>query len=151
MSPKNPIYFNTPSVGLMSKNISQQVFSFSQKLAEDAAGTAEKFQMEEIPELRKLLSLYLDAAENEIALIPNSSYGLSALIPSLKTKSRVLLFSSDYPSLNEPFKINDFEVFYLQNPDEFEIPLEVIKAQLIKHEIEILAISPCTVSFGLQN
>lgn len=141
MSPKNPIYLNTPSVGLMSKNISQQVFTFNQKLAEDAAGTAEKFQMEEIPQLRKLLSLYLDAAENEIALIPNSSFGLSTLIPSLKAKSRVLLFSSDYPSLNDPFKINDFEVFYLENPYEFEIPLEVIKAQLIKHEIEILAIS----------
>ncbi len=90
-----------------------------------------------IPEIRETVSTFIDAPIDEIALIPNFSYGLSAVIPSIASLKRVLLFKDDYPSLVEPFLINDFVVHWIESTDEFSIDMEEMKQSIINNNIKI--------------
>lgn len=139
--PKHSTYFNTSAFGLVSCSGVEKANKLNEELHTQGNKAAEHFIAEKLPQIRETVSAFLDAPIEEIALIPNFSFGLSAVIPSITSLKRVLLFKDDYPSLIQPFLINDFEVHWIDSSDGFTIEMDVLKALIIKHEIEILAIS----------
>ncbi len=66
---------------------------------------------------------------------------MNAIVLSLKGTERVLLYKNDFPSLLEPFKINKFNITWVDAPDGFNIDLEVIKSAIISKSIDIVALS----------
>lgn len=139
--PANTTYFNTSSCGLVSNSGILKAHKFNETLQKYGSKAAEDFIFETIPHIRALVSTFIDAPINEFAFIPNFSYGLSAVIPAIKSLKRVLLFKEDYPSLVQPFLINPFEVFWIESHDGFTIDLEELKQIILLNKIEILAIS----------
>lgn len=139
--PKQTTYFNTASCGLISSSGIEKAHQFNKSLYAQGSRAFEQFIGVKIPQIRKTICTFIDARVNEIALIPNFSYGLSAVIPAISILRRVLLIKNDYPSLTQQFLINDFEVFWIESRDGFTIDMEELKYSIIKNNIEILAIS----------
>lgn len=139
--PKNTTYLNTSSSGLVSKNSIAKAQLFNDGLHDFASGQAENFLVNEIPKVRKVISEFMDASIDEIALIPNFSFGLNAVIPSIKKLKRVLLFRDDYPSLTMPFTLNNFQVHWLESKNGFDIKMEDIIDSIIVNKIQMVAIS----------
>lgn len=139
--PVNTTYLNTSSFGLVSKTSIDRAKKLNEGLHTYGSKQADFFLAEELPLIRKTVSTFIDAPVDEIALVPNFSYGLCAVIPAISRLKRVLLFKDDYPSLIQPFLINDFDVFRIDTKDGFTIDLEELKQSVINNKIEILAIS----------
>ena len=139
--PQNSTYLNTSSFGLVSKSSIDQAHKFNEGLKKYGSKQAENFLEEELPQIRETVSAFIDAPVYEIALIPNFSHGICAVIPAISMLKRVLLFKDDYPSLIQPFLLNDFDVCWCNSTDGFNIDLEELKQSIIHNKIEIMAIS----------
>lgn len=139
--PENTTYLNTSSTGLVSRPSTIKAQIFNEDLQKYGSTHAEDFIVNELPEIRNTIGKFLDARIEEIALIPNFSYGLSAVIPSLAKLKRVLLFKDDYPSLTLPFTLNDFEIFWIESKNGFDIDVEDIIHNIIINKIQLVAIS----------
>ena len=134
-------YLNTASSGLISKSGMEKAHKFHEELHKKGSRKVEHFIAEELPMIRKTVSDFMDAPIHELAFIPNFSYGLCALIPAVSTLKRVLLFRDDYPSLIQPFLINDFDIHWVDGKDAFTIDLRELKESILQNNIELLAIS----------
>jgi cysteine desulfurase / selenocysteine lyase len=134
-------YFNTAATGLVSKKYTASLKSHFEQLSINAAKENFGWYEHHLPNLRSLLAEFCDCENDEVALIPNFSHGLNALVTSLKGLKRVLVYEKDYPSLIDPFEIHGFKLFKIDDEDGFKIPVEKIKIALLQHKIEILAIS----------
>ena len=139
--PEYITYLNTSSFGLVSGSSIEKAHKFHEDLHKYASKQAADFFEKVLPQIRETVSTFIDAPVHEIALIPNFSYGLCAVIPAISSLKRVLLYKDDYPSLIQPFLINDFDVFWIDSNDGFTIDLEELKQSIIHNNIEILAIS----------
>ncbi|MCG8307846.1 MAG: aminotransferase class V-fold PLP-dependent enzyme [Cytophagales bacterium] len=139
--PDKSAYFNTSSTGLISKTGVRKVARFNKDLLRFGSKYAEAFYLEGIPKIRKTISRFIDASVDEIALVPNFSYGLNAVLPSIARLRSVLLYREDYPSLTIPFELNDFEIYWIENKDGFFIDLNELKQTVSQHKIDIIAIS----------
>lgn len=136
------IYFNTAGSGLLSKASIEAAGAFQQATQFDSSKVFLQWLLETLPEFRKKTAKLLGASENEVAFVPNFSYGLLPVIDSLKRHlHKVLLYKEDYPSLNMPFELSGFEVSYVESPDGYHIPLDEIKNAIDKNKPEIVAIS----------
>src|SRR5699024_1046490 len=68
--------------------------------------------------------------------------GLNAVLQGLRGKlERVLLYDTDYPSLNLPFELGPFEVFYVKSSDNFHISTEDIIEKIEEEGIDLVALS----------
>ncbi len=139
--PEHTTYFNTSSTGLVSSSGIEKAHKFNENLHKFGSQQAEYFYEKVIPEIRETISLFIDAPIDEIALIPNFSFGLCAIIPSITSLKCVLLIKDDYPSLVQPFLLNNFDVYWIESIDGFSIDMEDMKKSIINNNIEILAIS----------
>lgn len=139
---KKSIYFNTAGSGLLLKASVDAANAFQQATQINSSAVFLKWLLETLPELRKKTAKLLGAFENEVAFVPNFSYGLLPIIDSLKPHlHKVLLYKDDYPSLNMPFELSGFEVSYVESPDGYHIHLEDIKKVIDQNKPEIVAIS----------
>lgn len=139
---KKLIYFNTAGSGVLSKASIDAACAFQQATQTNSSAVFLKWLLETLPEMRKKTARFLGASENEVAFVPNFSYGLLPVIDSLKPSlHKVLLYKEDYPSLNMPFELGGFEVSYVESPDGYHIHLEDIKAAIDRNKPEIVAIS----------
>jgi cysteine desulfurase/selenocysteine lyase len=139
--PENTTYLNTSSSGLISKSGMEKTNKFHEELHKYGSGKVEQFIAEELQRIRKIVSDFMDVPIQELAFTPNFSYGLCAIIPALSTFKRVLLFEGDYPSLIQPFLINDFDIHWVDSNNGFTIDLGELKESILQNNIEILAIS----------
>lgn len=138
---KDTSYLNTSSTGLISNSSIECAQKFNEELYHQGSKSAERFLTSELPTIRATASEFTDAPKDEIAFIPNFSYGLCAIIPAFTKLKKVLLFKDDYPSLTIPFQINDFEIFWVECKDGFSIDIDELKQSILEHKIEILALS----------
>lgn len=144
MSPNSQkqIYFNTAGSGLLSKASVDAACEFQQATRINSSKVFLKWLLETLPEMRKKTARLLGASENEVAFVPNFSYGLLPVIHSLKPHlKKVLLYKEDYPSLNLPFELAGFEVSYVESPDGYHIPMDEIRNHIDKDKPEIVAMS----------
>ncbi len=139
--PDHAIYLDTASAGLISKSGIEKTMDFHQDFHKYGSKIFLQFITEELPRIRETVSQFLDDSVHEVAMIPNFSYGLNAVITSLSKLKRVLLFKEDFPSLTQPFLIGDFKVYWIESEDGFTIDMGELQHALIQNDIEILAIS----------
>lgn len=139
--PEGTVYLNTPSSGLLSKKSIESVRQFYADFFTDGSKKAESFMFDEIPKIREIVGKFIDAPVDEIALIPNFSFGLSAALSSMRKLKRVLLFRDDYPSLTLPFLLNEYDVYWIDSHDGFSVDVNELKQSILQNKIEILALS----------
>ncbi|UTW61928.1 aminotransferase class V-fold PLP-dependent enzyme [bacterium SCSIO 12741] len=136
------IYLDTAACGLIHLDGLQAQQAFMQNAVTDASGVANAWRDKTYFELRNTARRFLDCTEEELAFIPNFSYGLFSFIQAIKGKhKRVLLFQNDYPSLTLPFELNGFEITSFVPQDFFEVDYGALEKMLIQQKIELVAVS----------
>jgi selenocysteine lyase/cysteine desulfurase len=135
------IYANTASCGLVAKTGVDSMHQFMLELHNSGSLRAEEFLAEDLPRIRKKIAGFVDARQSELALIPNFSFGLNALLPVLLPYKKVLLLDNDYPSLTQPFVLNDFQITWIASDDGFSFDLEKIEHAIQQQDIRIVAVS----------
>lgn len=139
---KSLIYLNTAGVGLLSEAAVAASESFNNASLTNASGAFMKWMEERLPNLRNLMASLIHTRLSQIVFLPNFSFGLISVVNSIRPSiKKVLLYRDDYPSLNLPFELGGFEVYYAESHDGFSISLERIKEITEKEKIEAIAIS----------
>ncbi len=84
-----PTYLNTAAFGLIDPAVKAQADSFYTELAQTGSTVAEHWRDEIQPRIRQRLASFLGAPESQVAMIPNFSWGLNALVHSLRGSERI--------------------------------------------------------------
>ena len=135
------IYLNTASCGLLLPETIQPSADFYNAMLTESSAAAEHVRDKGLPGIRETVAEFIKSPVENLAFIPNFSFGLNSLVQSLKGTERVLLYDQDYPSLLEPFRINKFPITWIDSPDGFTIETDRLKALIIEQKIELLVIS----------
>lgn len=135
------IYLNTASSGLLPADYTLAANELYAQMATQASTRAEQWRDEDQPAIRQLVATFLGVNSNNVALIPNFSWGMTGVVRSLRGDEKVLMYTADYPSLTEPFKVNGFDITWVSDTDGFTIPMQELKQRLIDAKIDVLAIS----------
>lgn len=130
-------YLNTASSGLLSNDLIQWRREEDTKLNEHASVYRDTHKTQ-IESVRSAIALFFSAYTNEVALVPNFSFGLNTLIEGLSRGQKVLLLKNDYPSINWAFEHRDFDVCYANINENLEQNIEIAIAE---HKPDILAFS----------
>ncbi len=133
------IYVNTPASGIITKSGYDLANQFDVAMMNCPSRAFDEFEPIAYAETKRLAADFLMAAATEIAFIPNFSYGLSAIIASLRQKhNRVLLYQHDYESVTLPFKLNKFEIDWI---DSQGFSNDILLNAIEKTKAELLVIS----------
>lgn len=135
------IYLNTASSGLVPAEFTNAANELQAQLAANASTRAEQWRDEEQPLIRQAVAEFLGAGADNVALVPNFSWAMNGIVHSLRGDEKVLLYKSDYPSLLEPFRINNFDITWIGDTDDFFISTQELQETLLSEKIEVLAIS----------
>ena len=134
-------YLNTAATGIVPSEFTERANQLYPEMTAAASSRAEKWRDEELPVVRRHVADFLGASADCIALLPNFSWGVSGIVHSLKGDEKVMLYKGDYPSLLDPFKINGFDITWIEDVDGFTIPIDEMKQRLLNEKVNILAIS----------
>ena len=134
-------YLNTSGIGLIPEEHMKAANAYNKDLLENGSIAFERWRMESYPRQRKLVAGFIGCKESELAFLPNYSFGLIAVMPILNRYKRVLLFRDDYPSLRDPFVLQDHEITWVDSLDGFFIDQDEIKKKLEEENIELLVLS----------
>jgi selenocysteine lyase/cysteine desulfurase len=130
-------YLNTASSGLLSSKLVHWRREEDKKLSENASVYRDIHKVQ-IDRVRSSIAHFFTANNNEVALVPNFSFGLNAIIEGLPQGKKVLLLEKDYPSINWAFEHRDFDVCYAKIDENLE---QNIEAAIARHKPNILAFS----------
>lgn len=135
-------YLNTAACGLLDESTLQETNEFYHAMLTESSLASEVIRDKRIPEIRANLASFLGASVSEIAFVPNFSYALNGIVQSLKGTEKVLLLKTDYPSVYEPFRINQFDITWIEvAEDGFTIDISRLKDTLLREQIDMLVIS----------
>lgn len=148
MHTKQPVYLNTASFGLIDPEVKASADALYQDLAQHGSTVAEAWRMDSEPRIRETIAAFLGAASSQVAMVPNYSWAMNALVQSLTGKERVLLYRGDFPSVLEPFQLNGFEIRWIDTPDGFELPLDEIAHCIKNIEVDLVALSHVQYNSG---
>ena len=137
----NRTYLNTAACGLLPSAFTEQAEELYNNMADNASKYAEHWRDQVQPELRATVAKLVNTVADNIALLPNFSWGLNGVVQSLKGDERVLMYKGDYPSLTEPFKINGFDITWVDDIDGFAIDVMQIKQLVVSGSVDVVAIS----------
>ena len=135
------IYLNTASCGLISPASLAAGNELYEAFAHNASGASEDWRMNEESRIRNLLAEFIGAPTANVAMVPNFSWAMNAVVQALKGDERVLLYKHDYPSLLEPFRINKFNITWVDAPDGFNMDVAAIEKAITSKSVDIVAIS----------
>lgn len=139
---KNLIYLNTAATGLLSEDSTKAAAAFQEAMRFDPSGAFMEWRKETFPDFREKTARLIGARVDQIAFVPNFSFGLLPVIDSLKPHlHKVLLYKEDYPSVNLPFELGGFEINYIESSDGFRICMDELKEIIDREKIEIVALS----------
>lgn len=135
------IYFNTASCGLLSEESIAQSNKLYHEMLTESSTAAEALRETGFPRIREGVARFMGAPVANLAFVPNFSYALNSLVQSLKGTEKVLLYKHDFPSVLEPFRINNFDITWIDSPDGFTIDTAELKRLLFANKIDLLVIS----------
>ncbi|MBL7683513.1 MAG: aminotransferase class V-fold PLP-dependent enzyme [Flavipsychrobacter sp.] len=135
------IYLNTAACGLVPAATIAAATELYKALETNSSTRAEHWRFEEETPTREAIAAFLKAPADEVAMIPNFSWAMNAVVQSLKGDEKVLLYKHDYPSLLEPFRINGFDITWVDAPDGFNIDVEAIESAITSRRVDVVAIS----------
>lgn len=134
-------YLNTASCGIVEPALLAAAYGSYGGLTAIASTSAEKWRDEEQPIIRSNVARFLDVPVDNVALIPNFSWAMNGILHSLHGNEKVLLYKGDYPSVLEPFRINRFDIAWIDDTDGFMIDAADMKQRLLAENIDMLVIS----------
>lgn len=137
----NKTYLNTPACGLMPESFTEEANKFYKAFVKNASAASEQFREVELDYIRENVANFLNTPKNNTVFIPNFSWGMNGIVHTLNGDEKVLLYDNDYPSLTEPFKINDFDITWVSDNDGFTISLDELKETILSEKIDVVAIS----------
>lgn len=143
-----PTYLNTAAFGLIDPALKTGADAFYTNLAREGSPVAEHWRDEMQPQIRQNLASFLGTESSQVAMIPNFSWGLNALVHSLRGNERILLYRGDYPSVSEPFVMNGFQISWVDSLDDFNLPVDEILSQIRRHNVDILVLSHVQYNSG---
>lgn len=141
-------YLNTAACGLIEPHVYNVAEEFYKNLCHEGSRASERWKMEDEGKIRDTIRGFLNAPQDTIAMVPNFSWALNGIVQSLKGDERVMLYKGDYPSVLEPFKINNFSIKWIDAEDGFTLPIDEIKLAITSKEIDLLVISHVQYNSG---
>ncbi len=146
--PDKITYLNTAACGLLEPATIAAANKFYTSLSTNASTSSEHWRANDEPRIRQAIASFIGANAQNIAMIPNFSWALNGTVQSLKGTERVMLYRHDYPSLTEPFKINKFDIQWIDDEDGFTLPIAQMEQQIKSGNIDLLAISHVQYNTG---
>ncbi len=137
------VYLNSPANGIPSSVTLDHVAGEAKKFTANPWDYRMDFMFKTVPAIKDQVGRLINSSSSDIALVQNFSVGINFFVNSLPKDTKVVLFNSDYPSLNMPFEQGNFKLHYLDfEPDS---TLDLVKLETLVKEVkpEILAISHC--------
>lgn len=134
-------YLNTAGCGLINPEALAAGNKLYDAFTTNSSSASEDWRFNEEQRTRELMARFIGADARNVAMVPNFSWAINAVVQSLKGTERVLLYKGDYPSLLEPFRINNFAITWVDSPDGFHIDLDAIRPAITNHSVDVLAIS----------
>ena len=131
------IYANTATFGLMSESL----IEWRQEHDLDyliGGGTMKIESLDLISRTKDVVGDFFECNRDDIALVPNFSFGLNTLLEGLDRSHRVLLLQDDYPSVSWPFETRGFRISTLRIEADLELK---IKEKIVKDKISVFALS----------
>ena len=135
------IYFNTASCGLIAPETLQASNSLYANFAHNSSKFSEQWAQVDEPRIRQTVADFIGAPVKNTALVPNFSWAINGVVQSLKGTERVLLYRDDFPSLLQPFTINNFPITWVDAPDGFHIDLAQVRDAICNRRVDIVALS----------
>ena len=142
------IYFNTASCGLISPETLEASNKLYANFAHNSSRFSELWALQDEGRIRQIVADFIGAPVKNTALIPNFSWGMNGIVHSLKGTERILLYKGDFPSLLQPFTINNFPITWVDSPDGFTIEIELVKDAIKNKLVDIVALSHIQWSSG---
>ncbi|MDC6365766.1 MULTISPECIES: aminotransferase class V-fold PLP-dependent enzyme [Flavobacteriaceae] len=113
------IYANTAATGLLNEDLME--WRQGHDLDYLIGGSTMKMKsFEKIPEIREVIGSFFKCKAENVALVPNFSFGFNTLLEGLPKNQHILLLKDDYPSLNWPFETRNFNREYVEINEHFE-------------------------------
>lgn len=138
----NKIYLNTASCGLLSRESLQATYNLYDGMTTNSSETVEPLRDHGLQRIRETMASFMYAPASNIAFLPNFSFGINALVQSLRGDEKVLLYNNDYPSVTAAFKVNNFNITWVGAADDgFTIRMDELKDLALKNQVDMLVIS----------
>ena len=135
------IYLNTASCGLIAPETLQASNGLYAHFAHNSSKFSEQWAQKDEPRIRQTVADFIGAPVKNTALVPNFSWAMNGVVQSLKGTERALLYKDDFPSLLQPFTINNFPITWVDAPDGFNIDLAQVRDAICNKRVDIVAIS----------
>lgn len=135
------IYLNTAATGLLPEAFVVKANELNKSFATGGSIHAEHWRENVLPEIRESVAAFVGTGKDNLAFLPNFSWGITGIVHSLRGDEKVLMYDKDYPSFTDAFKVNDFAITWVSDTDGFTIPMDELKSKLLSEQIDILAIS----------
>jgi len=130
-------YLNTASCGLLSKRLVKWRHKHDENLVHGGS-IFRDLHKAHIREIRRSVGNFFSTSEENVALVPNFSFGMNTILDGLPRGQKVLLLKEDYPSINWPVENRDFEICYAEIDEHLEHNIEVA---VEKYQPDIFAFS----------
>jgi selenocysteine lyase/cysteine desulfurase len=139
-------YLNTASSGLLSKTLEAWRREEDRSFVNEGSRFRDTHG-QKLEHVKQVIARFFDVYMNEIALIPNFSFGFNSLLEGMPKGKKVLLLDKDYPSVNWAVTQRDFEVCYAEVNEHLEQNIEQAVAE---HQPDIFAFSLVQFQSGIQ-
>ncbi len=104
-------YLNTASSGLLAKKLVAWRHEHDQDFLVNGS-IFRDFHKEYLWEVKQKLGRFFNTRAENIALVPNFSFGINTILEGIPKGQKILLIDGDYPSINWPVENRDFELRY---------------------------------------
>jgi cysteine desulfurase / selenocysteine lyase len=135
------IYLNTASCGLIAPATLAAGNELYAAFAHNSSGNSELWAQHDEGRIRQAAADFIGAPAKNTALVPNFSWAINGIVQSLKGTERILLYKDDFPSLLQPFTINNFPITWVDATDGFNIHLEQLRDAVVQKHFDIVALS----------
>jgi cysteine desulfurase/selenocysteine lyase len=138
---EQPIYLNTASCGLISPDSLAAATALYTGFEHNSSGRSEAWRIQEEAGIRATIANFIGANAANVAMVPNFSWAINGIVQSLKGTEKVLLYAKDYPSFLEPFRINKFDITWIDTEDGFNIDMASLSDAISNKLVDIVALS----------
>lgn len=147
-TPSKQIYLNTASYGLVAPDTVAAATRLYAGFEHNASIRSEEWRINEEGRIRNTIASFIGTSAKNVAMVPNFSWAMNGIVQSLKGTEKVLLYTGDYPSLLEPFRINKFDITWVDAPDGFNIRMDAVNEAICRKTVDIVALSQVQWSSG---
>src|SRR4051812_22767115 len=92
-SPGHPIYLNTAACGLVTAETLEAANKLYGGFTHNSSACSEGWRLNDEPRIRQAIADFIGAPVTNVAMVPNFSWAMNAVVQSLNGDERVLLYA----------------------------------------------------------